>query len=51
MGEKVLAFAPPTQNLFSRNNMTSRRKSTQKFPVHILVFLAPAVLIYTAFMV
>jgi raffinose/stachyose/melibiose transport system permease protein len=33
--------------------MTSqrRRNSNQKFPVHILVFLAPAVLIYTAFMI
>lgn len=33
--------------------MTSsrRQKSNQKFPVHILVFLLPAVLIYTVFMI
>jgi raffinose/stachyose/melibiose transport system permease protein len=28
-----------------------RQKAYQKFPVHILIFLAPAVLIYTAFMI
>jgi raffinose/stachyose/melibiose transport system permease protein len=35
------------------NTMTSqpKRKTNQKFPYHILVFLAPAVLIYTAFMI
>jgi raffinose/stachyose/melibiose transport system permease protein len=31
--------------------MTSIRKPNKKFPVHILVFLAPAVLIYTVFMI